>query len=200
MIRKLSGLLFTGLLLAASTASAQDSGAAPRAATAAPESSAPAPAPAPSTTGDQAAPAAAGAKVGAPAAGKGQVVFFRRSALQGAVVWFKVRENGTELGKLTPGRYFVVDAEPGIHTYTAATENTDKLRLEIEPGETYYVEGKISMGLLIGRANLSPADQATFEKVSAKLKLAAPPTERQASAAPDPTPPTSAGSQSRGAN
>jgi hypothetical protein len=194
MTSKLSAVCVAGLILAASAAHAQDNAAASPPANVTPESAAPAiPAPAPAG-GDQAQTPAASGKVGAPVAGKGQVVFFRRSALQGAAIWFKVRENGAELGKLTPGRYFVVTAEPGIHTYTAATENTDKLRLEIEPGETYYVEGKISMGILIGRANLLPADQAAFEKVSAKLKPAAPPPEIHPSAAPTADAPAPAGS------
>jgi len=106
-----------------------------------------------------------------PPEGKGEVVFFRRWAFQGAAVWFRVREQGDELGKLSDGVYLVAIEDPGVHTFTAATENKDHLRLQIDPGETYYVEGRVSMGLVIGEANLSPSDEATFESVAKRLKL-----------------------------
>ena len=110
----------------------------------------------------------------APPDGKGEVVFFRKSGLQGSAVWFKVRENGAELGKLTSGVYFVSVEDPGAHTFTAATENKDTLKLEVDPGETYYVEGRVTMGMFIGEANLSPSDEATFQKNANHLKAATP--------------------------
>ena len=116
-----------------------------------------------------------------PPDGKGQVVFFRKSAFQGMAVWFNVRENGQALGKLTSGTYFIKVEDPGDHTYTAATENKDNLKLEVEPGETYYVEGRVTMGIMVGEANIAPSDQATFDKASKKLKLAKPPADDQAS-------------------
>lgn len=118
-----------------------------------------------------AAPAVAG-KVGAPAEGKGQVVFFRPSKLTGAAIGFKVREGETELGKLRSGKYFIASVEPGTHQYTVHSEAKDVLTLEVEAGETYYVQGTISMGFMAGRPNLSPSDQATFDGMSSKLKLA----------------------------
>jgi len=110
-----------------------------------------------------------------PPAGKGEVVFFRRSAFQGSAVWFKVREDGQELGKLTSGVYFVAEEEPGPHTFTAATENKDTLKLEVDPGETYYVEGRVSMGVFVGEANLSPSDEASFQKQANHLRAGTPP-------------------------
>jgi hypothetical protein len=144
---------------------ASDTAAAVAPAQAAPASSAP---PAPSN--DTVAPA-----IGAPPAGKGQIVFFRQSAFTGMAVWFRVRENGSELGKLSNGVYFVQTAEPGPHTFTAETENKNILRLEVDPGETYYVRGSLTMGLLVGEANIAPSDQATFEKALKHMRLAPPP-------------------------
>jgi hypothetical protein len=46
--------------------------------------------------------------------------------------------------------------------------------LEVEAGETYYVEGKLGAGILAGRPNLSPSDQAAFEAAKPKLKEVAP--------------------------
>lgn len=127
---------------------------------------------APAATAAPAAAAAPTGKVGAPVEGKGQVVFFREKKFAGSAIRYKVREGDAELGKLSSGSYFVLPVEPGTHQYTVHSEAKDILTLEVEAGETYYVVGSISMGFLAGRPNLSPSDQATFDGMSAKLKLA----------------------------
>ncbi len=114
--------------------------------------------------------------IAGPPDGKGQIVFFRPSTFRGAAVWFNVRENGAALGKLSNGRYFVDVVDPGPHVFTAATENHDVLRLEVDSGETLYVRGSISMGLLVGEANLSPSDAATFAAALHRMKPATAPT------------------------
>ncbi len=187
MIISLRCALAAATLLAATPVLAQTAPAdtaapaassAPAAEPAAP--AAPATAPTAATPATPATPATG--VIGAPPEGKGQVVFFRASAFTGMAVWFKVRENGVELGKLSNGVYFVQPADPGAHTYTAATENKDILKLEVDAGETYYVKGQLSMGIMMGEANLSPSDQATFEKAVKHMKPAKP-AEAQASAA-----------------
>jgi hypothetical protein len=172
----------------APVAPSADAPAAATPAAAAPAPAAPAPA-APSTdataapageaTGAEApaaeAPAASAAasadgKIGAPPAGKGQIVFFRPSKFAGAAIGFKVREGETELGKLRSGNYFVAVVEPGTHQYIVHSEAKDILTMEVEAGETYYVQGTITMGFMAGRPNLSPSDQAAFDGMAAKLK------------------------------
>ena len=104
----------------------------------------------------------------------GQVVFFRESKMMGAAVGFIVREGEQELGKLRNATYFVHAAEPGQHSYVVHSEAKDVMNIEIEPGETYYVSGSISMGVLAGRPNLSPSSQDAFVAASKKLKPAKP--------------------------
>ena len=107
--------------------------------------------------------------VAPPPAGKSQVVFFRTGAYMGAGTWFKVREKGAELGKLSNEAYFVAMLDPGPHTFTSATENKTTLRMELDPGETYYVRGTLQMGVMMGEPNLAPSDEALFEKHYAHL-------------------------------
>lgn len=123
---------------------------------------------------ETAAPAAAaqGAMIGAPQPGKGQIVFFRPAKFAGAMIGFKVREGETVLGQLNPGKYFVASVEPGAHQYTVHSEAKDVVNLEVEAGETLYVQGTITMGLMVGRPNLAPSTQAEFDAVAKKLKLA----------------------------
>jgi hypothetical protein len=68
---------------------------------------------------------------------------------------------------------------PGEHHFTAATEPEfkDKLTLKIDPGETYFVEGGLTKGVIIGVANLTPSDKARFDALSGELKME---TEQQA--------------------
>jgi len=106
-------------------------------------------------------------------------VFFRRKSLLGTGQWFNVREEGKALGKLTNGAYFVLPAVPGLHTYTAATEPEfkDRLTLKIDAGETYFVEGVLTKGVVIGVADLTPSDQAAFYAAVKSLKSAESPAK-----------------------
>jgi hypothetical protein len=166
MRSKLHRSAFCVLLAFSGTALAQEAGeAAAASAPVATEAAAPA-------IATVTAPAATTSNVGAPEAGKALIVFFRPSKFTGAAIGFKVREGETELGKLRNGKYFVANVEPGTHQYTVHSEAKDILTLEVEAGETYYVQGTITMGFMAGRPNLSPSDQATFDGMAGKLKLA----------------------------
>ena len=104
------------------------------------------------------------------AANTGTVVFFREKKFAGAAISYKVRENGVEICKLKSGRFCSVQAPAGKHEYVVHSEAKDVLTLEVEPGETYYVIGAISVGFLAGHPNLSPSDKGAFEGMKAKLK------------------------------
>lgn len=146
-------------------------------AVAAPEAPAPAaatPAAAPEAAASAPAPSEPAAAAPADGAGTGTIVFFRPSKFVGAAVGFKVREGTTELGKLRNGKYFVLHVKPGTHEYVVHSETKDTLVLEVEAGQTYYVQGTLGMGVVAGRPNLSPSDQGTFEAIKAKLKEVAP--------------------------
>jgi hypothetical protein len=110
-----------------------------------------------------------------PPQGQGQVVFFRAKSLLGTGQWFNVREGGRVVGKLSNGAYFVHVTSPGVHTYTAKLEPElkDHLTIDVDAGETYFVEGSLTGGLVIGAADLSPSSRGRFNKAAKHLKLAA---------------------------
>jgi hypothetical protein len=97
----------------------------------------------------------------APKAGKGQIVFFRPGGM-GSAIKCTVRENGKMVGRVGAKRYYVIDAEPGVHTFTAKSEATDTVTVQVEPDETAFVKCKIAMGLMVGRPNLSPSTDLEF--------------------------------------
>ncbi|MBA3486351.1 MAG: hypothetical protein H0T88_04015 [Lysobacter sp.] len=92
--------------------------------------------------------------------------------MAGGAIGFKVREGDVELGKLRSGKSFVANVEPGVHEYVLHSEAKDILTMEVEAGETYYVQGTLTMGILAGPPKLSPSDEATFNGMSKKRKLA----------------------------
>jgi len=125
--------------------------------------------PAAAIAADKNAPVVSLQSLPAPKPGKGQVVFFRPGGM-GAAIKCTVRENGAMIGRVSGNRYFVVDAEPGVHTYTAKSEATDAVTVQVEPDETSFVKCKITMGMMVGRPNLSPATDSDFAKDAGKFK------------------------------
>jgi hypothetical protein len=138
---------------------------------------------------DDAAPAV---EVPPPPPGAGEVVFFRRKSLLGVGQWFNVRERGRRLGKLTNGAYFVQIVDPGVHTYTATTEPQikDHLTLQVDPGETYFVEGVLTKGLVMGEADLTPSDPGAFARALGGMKPAPRPRAWRAGGLPAAAPET----------
>ena len=137
-------------------------------------------APTSATTETPAPPAAtsvpvASGPVGTPPEGKGQVVFFRPNRFAGGALVFTVRENGADLGKLSSGKYFVQVSEPGIHEFEIGRNDT--VRLEVEAGQTYYLQNNISMGIVAGRAILVPADHAAFDAALPHMHVSEPITK-----------------------
>jgi hypothetical protein len=141
-------------------------------------------------------PAATPVQLPAPPPGKGQVVFYRKPMV--ALVPFNwiAREGKTEICEMVAGTYCVATVDPGKHTYEVHSEVTNRLTLEVDAGETYYVIGGISMGLVLNHPNISPTQKAQFDAISAKLKVKAAYTAAAApgASAPDaaPTPPAEA--------
>lgn len=109
--------------------------------------------------------------LGAPEAGKGQVVFFRPGSMMGMALGCTVREGDAQVARLGSGKYYVVQATPGKHVYHYEGEARDELTLEVEEGETYFVRCNIGMGIAAGRANLSPSDRDAFAKKAKGLRM-----------------------------
>ncbi|HEX4196341.1 MAG TPA: DUF2846 domain-containing protein [Caulobacteraceae bacterium] len=151
---------------AAPTVSGASASGAPPAGSAAPAGAAPAAAAAQPPV----AQAPNASLIGPPPPGQGQVVFFRSWNILGAAISYIVREDKTELGEVTIGSYFVVPLDPGTHTFTVHSEVKDNLTLEVDAGETYYVQGSVGMGLVVGRPHIVPSDEATFDQMGKKLK------------------------------
>ncbi|MGH6910446.1 MAG: hypothetical protein ACREE0_02220 [Phenylobacterium sp.] len=114
---------------------------------------------------------------------KGRIVFFRPTRLPGAIYTYHVVEvaedgkaakDAPRLGDMPNGGGFALEVDPGIHSYNitgpmAVNKAEDRLRMEVEPGETYYVEQTVRMGLVTGGFRLVPADEARLKASHVKL-------------------------------
>ena len=92
--------------------------------------------------------------VASPNPDKALVYIFRGSHFIGAGVTYYVMEDTERIGALCNGSYFFHYANPGVHTYTAETESKAAVTLDCKPEETYYIEGDVGIGFLIGRPKL----------------------------------------------
>lgn len=117
--------------------------------------------------------------LGQPGAGMGQVVFFRPGSLMGAALGCTVHEGTKQVARLGSGKFYVVAVEPGTHTYNTPGEAKDEITLEVEAEETYFVRCNIGMGVMAGRANLSPSDREAFAKKAKGLKMWEPKDEAE---------------------
>lgn len=83
------------------------------------------------------------------------IYFFREKSFIGAGVSYYVNENGERIGVIRNGSYFVLNAPTGQHTYSAETESTVTVTINVEAGKNYYIEGGVGMGMFMGRPTLN---------------------------------------------
>ncbi|AMD89480.1 DUF2846 domain-containing protein [Desulfovibrio fairfieldensis] len=98
------------------------------------------------------------------------VYFLRESAFTGGGITYFIFEDDTKIGLLKSGSYFIHKATPGKHTYLAETESRAAVTLDIQPGQTYYIEGSIGMGFWAGRPQLTEITKPVADKLLPDLK------------------------------
>ena len=118
-------------------------------------------------------------QIGAPAAGKAQIVFFRPGTIIGAALGCTVHEGDREVARLGAGKYYVIAEEPGKHIFTTRGQAADALNLEVEADETYFVKCKIGNGTISGAAQLEPSDRDSFANKAKGASEWTPPADWQ---------------------
>ncbi len=110
----------------------------------------------------------------------GLIYFLREDAFTGGGISYFIFEDDTKIGLLKSGTYFVHKSTPGKHTYLAETEARSLVTLEIQPGQTYYIEGGVALGMWAGRPQLTEVTHPVAEKLLPGLKYIRLSTEEEA--------------------
>jgi len=105
---------------------------------------------------------------------KGTVYVYRPKAFGGGAISYTVSANGTELSSLPAGGYFVYYATPGETEFSAKTEAKTSVTVDVKPGQTYYVQGTIGMGVFVGHPHLTQVTSDVGAKEIASCKLVPP--------------------------
>ena len=81
-------------------------------------------------------------------------LYIYRNETFGAAVKMPLLVDGVAVGDTVAHTYILKQVTPGSHTITSKSENDATLTLSTEAGKNYYGWQGVTMGLLMGRAQL----------------------------------------------
>ena len=95
------------------------------------------------------------------------VHFYRTKSLFGAVIRPKLSMNGNPISTIKRNWRKTITVPAGTHIFSAETEATKKIELQVEAGKQYYVRCSIGFGFLVGRIKFTLVDA---EKAKQQMK------------------------------
>jgi len=111
------------------------------------------------------------AKTFAVKEGKSSIYVYRNESFGGAIP-ITVALNGKVAGQTGPQTFFLFEVDPGAHEVSSIAENNSLLKLNTEPGKSYFVWQEVKMGMWMARSLLQQVDDATGRKGVAECKRA----------------------------
>ena len=89
------------------------------------------------------------------------VYFYRPKGYVGSMVYYTVKDKSDNIPVVTlyNGGYYPYYTEEGQKTFTATTEITKSVSLDVKNGETYFVEGGAGWGFFIAHPKLNVVDK-----------------------------------------
>lgn len=106
-----------------------------------------------------------------PASDEALIYYYRPSKFIGGGVYYDVEENKEVVTTLYNGGYYFHRTTPGEKHVEASTEGKAELFFTAEKGKTYFVRGKVNVGVLMGRPSLRlvPEEKALKEIQECKI-------------------------------
>jgi len=105
-----------------------------------------------------------------PAKDKATIVFFREHHMTGGALKPSVYIDGKEVDRLSNGRWFSIEVEPGKHELGSSAKNEAHTLIQAAAGEKTYVQMIITTGTWRGAGRLLQVDPKEAEEKIAKLK------------------------------
>lgn len=105
--------------------------------------------------------------LGTPPSGKGRVVFYRVSRHadgygSSCTIHERTPDKDVAFHNIKGNRYRIEDFDPGVHEFAVKIETTDRLRIEVEPDEIYFVQCVMTNGVLRARPDIRPSTLEEF--------------------------------------
>lgn len=90
----------------------------------------------------------------------------------GSAIKFKIYQDDKLIGKLGPKSFLAwnVDCSKGAFSIFSKSENKDMVRINPQPGKTYYIKQKVKAGLVIARSGLEFITETEANQYLAQLK------------------------------
>jgi len=102
---------------------------------------------------------------------KGLVYVYRDPGFFGGGVVYAVKANGQRVCDLVQGGYCPYLVDPGEVEFSAATESTSSVTVDVKAQKAHYVKGSVNVGFFIGRPHLMIVPEATGRGEITKCKL-----------------------------
>lgn len=102
------------------------------------------------------------------------MVYFVRPAVMGTAIIFWIFVDDKAVGVTRGKTYSYAHVEPGKHIIWSKGENVSAVKMDVEPGKTYYFKHEVKMGGLKARVDLVPLSRSEGQAYLAKLKYAQP--------------------------
>jgi len=111
------------------------------------------------------------AKTFAVREGKSNIYVYRNESFGGAIP-MTVALDGKVAGQTGPQTYFLLEVDNGPHEVSSIAENTSTIKLDVAPGNSYFVWQEVKMGMWMPRTLMQQVDEATGKKGVAECKRA----------------------------
>lgn len=89
------------------------------------------------------------------------VYVYRPSRHVGRIISYTVFEGNNRVVQLKNGVYRPYYTTPGKKKFTAKTESTSEIEMDLVGGQTYFLEGSIGFGVLVGRPKFKEIKDST---------------------------------------
>jgi len=98
------------------------------------------------------------------------LIYVIRPTHVGGLIQTKLAVDKKWVGVNRENNYFYIVLDPGPHYFCSQAENRSLLSLVVEAGKTYYLQQKITMGMMKARNDLEVLNEEDGKKGLAKCK------------------------------